>query len=120
MSQAVKAALLASKDLRPNERLVLVAIAAHTNREGQAWPSVQTIADYSGVSPPHRSPRAVPAGRRWPPGRQQGCRYRLQRLPAGCGRCDAHGPGVCHSGGWLCQPGPRVCHRQGQRGGQSY
>ncbi|MEU4477304.1 helix-turn-helix domain-containing protein [Micromonospora sp. NPDC023966] len=51
MSQAVKAALLASKDLRPNERLVLVAIAAHTNREGQAWPSVQTIADYSGVSP---------------------------------------------------------------------
>ncbi|MEV1328913.1 helix-turn-helix domain-containing protein [Micromonospora costi] len=48
---AVKAALLASKDLRPNERLVLVAIAAHTNREGQAWPSVATIAEYSGVSP---------------------------------------------------------------------
>ncbi|AVT39385.1 helix-turn-helix domain-containing protein [Plantactinospora sp. BB1] len=47
---AVKAALLASKDLRPNERLVLVAIAAHTNRDGDAWPSVATIADYAGVS----------------------------------------------------------------------
>ncbi|WP_374250392.1 helix-turn-helix domain-containing protein [Micromonospora sp. R77] len=43
-------ALLESKDLRPNERLVLVAIAAHTNREGLAWPSVSTIADYAGVS----------------------------------------------------------------------
>ncbi|QGN50226.1 MarR family transcriptional regulator [Micromonospora sp. WMMC415] len=51
MSQAVKAALLASKDLKPTDRLVLVAIAAHSNREGQAWPSVQTIADYAGVSP---------------------------------------------------------------------
>ncbi|MEU7773674.1 helix-turn-helix domain-containing protein [Micromonospora taraxaci] len=47
---AVKAALLASKDLRPNERLVLVAIAAHTNRDGEAWPSVGTIAEYAGVS----------------------------------------------------------------------
>ncbi|MFI7281697.1 helix-turn-helix domain-containing protein [Micromonospora chersina] len=47
---AVKAALLASKDLRPNERLVLVAIAAHTNRDGLAWPSVGTIAEYAGVS----------------------------------------------------------------------
>lgn len=50
MSAAVKAALLASKDLRPNERLVLVAIAAHTNRDGDAWPSVATIANYAGVS----------------------------------------------------------------------
>ncbi|MER7440456.1 helix-turn-helix domain-containing protein [Micromonospora avicenniae] len=49
-AQAVKAALLASKDLRPNERLVLVAIAAHANNDGDAWPSVATIADYAGVS----------------------------------------------------------------------
>jgi hypothetical protein len=47
---AVKVALLESKDLRPNERLVLVAIAAHTNRDGDAWPSVATIAEYAGVS----------------------------------------------------------------------
>lgn len=47
---AVKAVLLASRDLRPNERLVLVAIAAHTNRDGDAWPSVSTIAEYAGVS----------------------------------------------------------------------
>lgn len=47
---AVKAVLLASRDLRPNERLVLVAIAAHTNRDGEAWPSVATIAEYAGVS----------------------------------------------------------------------
>jgi DNA-binding transcriptional MocR family regulator len=46
----VKATLLTSKDLRPTERLVLVAIAAHTNRDGDAWPSVATIADYTGVS----------------------------------------------------------------------
>jgi DNA-binding transcriptional MocR family regulator len=50
MSQAVKAAMLASKDLRPNERLVLVAIAAHTNRDGDAWPSVATIAEHVGCS----------------------------------------------------------------------
>ncbi|MEU4714679.1 helix-turn-helix domain-containing protein [Micromonospora purpureochromogenes] len=49
---AVKVALLASRDLRPNERLVLVAIAAHTNYEtGDAFPSVATIAEYAGVSP---------------------------------------------------------------------
>ncbi|MFC4148080.1 helix-turn-helix domain-containing protein [Micromonospora mangrovi] len=46
----MKAALLASKDLRPTERLIMVAIAAHTNRDGDAWPSVATIADYAGVS----------------------------------------------------------------------
>ncbi|MET7749935.1 helix-turn-helix domain-containing protein [Micromonospora sp. NPDC005367] len=47
---AVKVALLASRDLRANERLILVAIAAHTNRDGDAWPSVATIAEYAGVS----------------------------------------------------------------------
>ncbi|MCI4066129.1 helix-turn-helix domain-containing protein [Micromonospora sp. R77] len=46
----MKATLLASKDLRPTERLIMVAIAAHTNRDGDAWPSVATIADYAGVS----------------------------------------------------------------------
>ncbi|SCG38849.1 helix-turn-helix domain-containing protein [Micromonospora coxensis] len=46
----MKAALLASKDLRATERLVLVAVAAHANREGDAWPSVATIAEYAGVS----------------------------------------------------------------------
>lgn len=50
MSQAVKAALLASRDLRGTERLVLLAIAAHANHDGEAWPSVATIADYVGCS----------------------------------------------------------------------
>ncbi|MEU8086325.1 helix-turn-helix domain-containing protein [Micromonospora sp. NPDC049101] len=50
MSQAVKTALATSKDLRPNERLILVSIAAHANNEGDAWPSVATIAEYAGVS----------------------------------------------------------------------
>ncbi|MEV4479075.1 helix-turn-helix domain-containing protein [Micromonospora coxensis] len=46
----MKVALLASKDLRATERLVLVAVVAHANREGEAWPSVATIAEYAGVS----------------------------------------------------------------------
>ena len=50
MSQAVKAAMLASHDLPKTERLVLIAIAAHTNSEGNAWPSVATIAEYVGCS----------------------------------------------------------------------
>lgn len=50
MSAAVKDALRASRDLPKTERLVLVAIAAHTNHEGNAWPSVATIADYVGCS----------------------------------------------------------------------
>lgn len=50
MSQAVKAALLATKDLGKNERAVAIAIAAHANREGHAWPSVATIAEYAGCS----------------------------------------------------------------------
>ncbi|MGC4856160.1 helix-turn-helix domain-containing protein [Micromonospora sp. DT4] len=50
MSQAVKAALLATKDLRGTDRLVVLAIAAHTNAAGDAWPAVATIADYVGVS----------------------------------------------------------------------
>jgi DNA-binding transcriptional MocR family regulator len=50
MSQPVKAALLATRDLRGTDRLVVLAIAAHTNQAGDAWPSVQTIADYVGVS----------------------------------------------------------------------
>lgn len=51
MSQAVKAALLASKDLPKTERLVLIALAAHANHDtGDAWPSVATLADYVGCS----------------------------------------------------------------------
>lgn len=50
MSAAVKEAMRASRDLPKTERLVLVAIAAHANHEGDAWPSVQTIADYVGCS----------------------------------------------------------------------
>ncbi|MFG3709470.1 helix-turn-helix domain-containing protein [Micromonospora sp. NPDC047730] len=50
MSQPVKAALLATKDLRGTDRLVVLAIAAHADRSGDAWPSVATIADYVGVS----------------------------------------------------------------------
>lgn len=50
MSAAVKEALATSKDLGKNERLVVVAIAAHANTEGDAWPSVGTIAEYVGCS----------------------------------------------------------------------
>ncbi|MFR9780158.1 helix-turn-helix domain-containing protein [Micromonospora sp. MS34] len=50
MSQAVKAALLTTKDLGKNERAVAVAIAAHANHEGNAWPSVATLAEYVGCS----------------------------------------------------------------------
>ncbi|MFI6819704.1 helix-turn-helix domain-containing protein [Micromonospora sp. NPDC050187] len=46
----VKAALLATRDLRGTDRLVVLAIAAHADTTGDAWPSVQTIADYVGVS----------------------------------------------------------------------
>lgn len=50
MSQHVKAALLATKGLGKNERAVAVAIAAHMNKAGDAWPSVATIADYADCS----------------------------------------------------------------------
>jgi len=50
MSQPVKQALLATKDLGRTDRLVVLAIAAHTNAAGDAWPSVATIAEYVGVS----------------------------------------------------------------------
>lgn len=50
MSQAVKTALLSTRDLRGTDRLVVLAIAAHTNREGDAWPAVATIAEYVGCS----------------------------------------------------------------------
>ncbi|MFE9958983.1 helix-turn-helix domain-containing protein [Micromonospora sp. NPDC005299] len=50
MSLAVKVALLATKDLGKNERAVAIAIAAHANHEGKAWPSVATIANYAGCS----------------------------------------------------------------------
>ncbi|MDZ5447042.1 helix-turn-helix domain-containing protein [Micromonospora sp. 4G57] len=50
MSQAVKAAMRATLDLKPTERMVVLVIAAHQNQEGDAWPSVQTIADHVGCS----------------------------------------------------------------------
>ncbi|MGR6318858.1 helix-turn-helix domain-containing protein [Micromonospora soli] len=50
MSQAVKAALLSTRDLGKNERAVAIAIAAHANHEGSAWPSVATLAEYVGCS----------------------------------------------------------------------
>ncbi|MGW0504133.1 helix-turn-helix domain-containing protein [Micromonospora sp. NPDC003241] len=50
MSAAVKAAMLATKDLGKNDRAVAIAIAAHANAEGAAWPSVATLADYAGCS----------------------------------------------------------------------
>ncbi|MET8909475.1 helix-turn-helix domain-containing protein [Micromonospora sp. NPDC004551] len=50
MSQAVKAALLTTRDLGKNERAVAIAIAAHANHEGNAWPSVATLAEYVGCS----------------------------------------------------------------------
>ncbi|MFI1195526.1 helix-turn-helix domain-containing protein [Micromonospora sp. NPDC020750] len=50
MSLIVKAALLESRTLPKNEGRVLLAIAAHTNRAGDAWPSVATIAEYAGCS----------------------------------------------------------------------
>ncbi|WP_320069743.1 helix-turn-helix domain-containing protein [Micromonospora sp. RTGN7] len=50
MSQHVKAALAATKGLGKNERLVAVAIAAHMNKAGDAWPSIATIAEYADCS----------------------------------------------------------------------
>ncbi|MEV5765651.1 helix-turn-helix domain-containing protein [Micromonospora sp. NPDC052213] len=50
MSVAVKSALLATRDLGKNERAVAIAIAAHANHDGNAWPSVATIAEYAGCS----------------------------------------------------------------------
>lgn len=50
MSVVVKAALLATRDLGKNERAVAIAIAAHANHEGHAWPSVATLAEYAGCS----------------------------------------------------------------------
>ncbi|KXK63331.1 hypothetical protein AWW66_03190 [Micromonospora rosaria] len=50
MSRHVKAALKATKGLGKNERLVAVAIAAHMNTAGDAWPSVATIADHADCS----------------------------------------------------------------------
>lgn len=50
MSLAVKAAMLATKDLGKNERAVAIAIAAHANGDGNAWPSVATLAEYAGCS----------------------------------------------------------------------
>ena len=55
MSLAVKDALLATKDLGKNERAVAIAIAAHANHEGNAWPSVATIANYAGIDTNVRS-----------------------------------------------------------------
>ncbi|OKI43030.1 hypothetical protein A6A27_39060 [Micromonospora sp. CB01531] len=46
----MKFALLATRDLGKNERAVAIAIAAHANHEGNAWPSVATIAEYAGCS----------------------------------------------------------------------
>ncbi|MGN9917669.1 helix-turn-helix domain-containing protein [Micromonospora palomenae] len=49
---AVRAVMLASRDLPKTERFVLLAIAAHTNYQtGEAFPSVATIAEHAGVSP---------------------------------------------------------------------
>ncbi|MEH0985329.1 helix-turn-helix domain-containing protein [Micromonospora sp. CPCC 205556] len=50
MSLVVKAVLLATRDLGKNERAVAIAVAAHANHEGNAWPSVATIAEYAGCS----------------------------------------------------------------------
>jgi hypothetical protein len=50
LSQAVKEALRATTDLPKNERAVVIAIAAHANDRGDAWPSVATIAEYVGCS----------------------------------------------------------------------
>ncbi|MFI2663757.1 helix-turn-helix domain-containing protein [Micromonospora carbonacea] len=50
MSLVVKAAMRDTRDLRGTDRLVVLAIAAHTNSAGDAWPAVGTIAEYVGVS----------------------------------------------------------------------
>ncbi|MEU9742884.1 helix-turn-helix domain-containing protein [Micromonospora chersina] len=46
----MKSALLATRDLGKNERAVAIAIAAHANHDGNAWPSVATLAEYAGCS----------------------------------------------------------------------
>ncbi|MFY1687459.1 helix-turn-helix domain-containing protein [Plantactinospora sp. WMMB782] len=51
MSAVVKRALLGAAGLRANERLVLVAVAAHADADGRnAFPSVDTIAELAGVA----------------------------------------------------------------------
>ncbi|WP_187398887.1 helix-turn-helix domain-containing protein [Micromonospora sp. WP24] len=42
--------MIATKGLGKNERAVAIAIAAHMNKAGDAWPSVATIAEYADCS----------------------------------------------------------------------
>lgn len=52
MSRLIKTVLRESTDLRPTDRAVLLAVAAHANADGaDAWPSFRTIAELAGVSP---------------------------------------------------------------------
>ncbi|WP_436536236.1 helix-turn-helix domain-containing protein [Actinoplanes sp. HUAS TT8] len=50
VGQVIKAAMLASKDLKKTERDTLIAIMAHANGKGIAEPSVPGIAEYVGKS----------------------------------------------------------------------
>ena len=47
---AVRELIRDTHGLSANERLVLVVIASHSNANGDAWPSAQTIADTVGCS----------------------------------------------------------------------
>ncbi|MFG1997111.1 helix-turn-helix domain-containing protein [Actinoplanes sp. NPDC048988] len=47
---AVRELIRDTRDLSANERMVLVVIATHSNRDGDAYPSAQTIADIVGCS----------------------------------------------------------------------
>ncbi|WP_431976200.1 helix-turn-helix domain-containing protein [Micromonospora haikouensis] len=50
MSEHVKDALLATRDLKGTDRLVILTLAAHANDSGDAWPPVDVIADHVGCS----------------------------------------------------------------------
>ncbi|WP_158610135.1 helix-turn-helix domain-containing protein [Micromonospora globbae] len=98
---AVKDALRASHDLKPTERLVLVAIVAHSNAEGHAWPSVATIAEYVGCSERtvQRALRRLVEVGRLVVRKVAGIATRVYRLVVGGGDTEAAGGDIRERGG---------------------
>ncbi|MEV7262735.1 helix-turn-helix domain-containing protein [Micromonospora aurantiaca] len=98
---AVKDALRASHDLKPTERLVLVAIVAHANADGAAWPSVATVAEYVGCSERtvQRALRRLVEVGRLLVQKVAGVATRVYRLVVGGGDTKAAGGDISASGG---------------------
>ncbi|SCL31849.1 Helix-turn-helix domain-containing protein [Micromonospora nigra] len=106
MSQAVKAAMLATRGLGKNERAVAIAIAAHTNTAGDAWPSVATIAEYADCSE-RTAQRAIAKlitlGRlAWR--KVAGIATRVYRLIVPTEGVPSTGPGVTNGGTGVSEP----------------